>query len=124
MRKFIIERELPAIGSAERQALREAAEKSNATLNELGPDIQWGGKLRRQRPDILRLSGARRGAHTRARHAQRLPGEQDHRSSPDDRPDDRYGVILTRRPRESGGPGLKVGGRPLDARFRRQDERR
>ena len=41
MRKFIIERELPAIGSAERQALREAAQKSNATLRELGPDIQW-----------------------------------------------------------------------------------
>ena len=41
MRKFIIERELPAIGSAERQALREAAQKSNATLKELGPDIQW-----------------------------------------------------------------------------------
>ena len=41
MRKFIIERELPAIGSAERHALREAAQKSNATLKELGPDIQW-----------------------------------------------------------------------------------
>ena len=41
MRKFIIERELQAIGSAERQALREAAQKSNATLKELGPDIQW-----------------------------------------------------------------------------------
>jgi cell division inhibitor SulA len=41
MRKFIIERELPAIGSAERQALKEAAQKSNATLHELGPDIQW-----------------------------------------------------------------------------------
>ena len=41
MHKFIIERELPAIGSAERQALREAAQKSNATLKELGPDIQW-----------------------------------------------------------------------------------
>ena len=32
MRKFIIERELPAIGSAERQTLREAAQKPNATL--------------------------------------------------------------------------------------------
>jgi hypothetical protein len=41
MRKFIIERELPAIGSAERQALREAAQKSNAVLKQLGPDIQW-----------------------------------------------------------------------------------
>ena len=41
MRKFIIERELPAIGSAERAALRDAAQKSNATLKELGPEIQW-----------------------------------------------------------------------------------
>ena len=41
MRKFIIERELTAIGSAERQALREAAQKSNAVLKQLGPDIQW-----------------------------------------------------------------------------------
>ena len=41
MHKFIIERELPAIGSAERQALREAAQKSNAVLKQLGPDIQW-----------------------------------------------------------------------------------
>ena len=41
MRKFVIERELPKIGSAERQALREAAQKSNAVLKELGPDIQW-----------------------------------------------------------------------------------
>ena len=41
MRKYIIERELPAIGSAERQALKEAAQKSNAVLKEFGPDIQW-----------------------------------------------------------------------------------
>ena len=41
MRKYIIERELPAIGSAERAALRDAAAKSNAVLKELGPDIQW-----------------------------------------------------------------------------------
>jgi Nickel responsive protein SCO4226-like len=41
MRKFIIERELPAIGSAAREALTEAAKKSNTVLRELGPDIQW-----------------------------------------------------------------------------------
>src|SRR3984893_939710 len=41
MRKFIIDRQLPAIGSAERQAVREAAQKSNATLKDPGPDIQW-----------------------------------------------------------------------------------
>ena len=32
MRRYIIERELPAIGSAEREALRQAAAKSNETL--------------------------------------------------------------------------------------------
>jgi hypothetical protein len=41
MRRFMIERELPAIGSADREALRAAAQKSNDTLKSLGPDIQW-----------------------------------------------------------------------------------
>ena len=41
MRRFIIEREIPQIGSAERDALRAAAQKSNAALAELAPDIQW-----------------------------------------------------------------------------------
>ncbi len=41
MKKYIIERELPEIGSAEREALKGAAKKSNGALAELGPDIQW-----------------------------------------------------------------------------------
>ena len=41
MRRFIIEREIPAIGSADRDALRAAAKKSNSVLAELAPDIQW-----------------------------------------------------------------------------------
>jgi hypothetical protein len=41
MRKFIIERDLPAIGSAEREQLKAAAAKSNSVLRQLGPDIQW-----------------------------------------------------------------------------------
>ena len=41
MKKYIIERDLPEIGSAEREALKEAAKKSNEALAELGPDIQW-----------------------------------------------------------------------------------
>ncbi len=41
MRKYIIERNLPNIGSAEREALRAAAQKSNEALRSLGPDIQW-----------------------------------------------------------------------------------
>lgn len=41
MRKYIIERELPAVGSLEREELKAAAAKSNAALAELAPDIQW-----------------------------------------------------------------------------------
>jgi hypothetical protein len=41
LRKFIIERDIPAVGSLEREQLRGAAAKSNAALNQLGPDIQW-----------------------------------------------------------------------------------
>lgn len=41
LRKFIIEREIPAIGSFEREQLRAAAAKSNEVLKTLGPDIQW-----------------------------------------------------------------------------------
>jgi hypothetical protein len=41
MRKYVIERDLPSIGSAEREALKEAAKKSNAALQQLAPDIQW-----------------------------------------------------------------------------------
>lgn len=41
MRKYIIERELPKVGTLEREQLRQAACKSNQALRELGPDIQW-----------------------------------------------------------------------------------
>ena len=41
MRRFIIERELPEIGSAERETLRGAAAKSNEVLAQLAPDVQW-----------------------------------------------------------------------------------
>lgn len=39
--KFIIERDIPQVGSLDREQLRGAAAKSNAALRELGPDIQW-----------------------------------------------------------------------------------
>ena len=41
MRKFIIERELPAVGSMAREQLKDAAATSNRALAELAPDIQW-----------------------------------------------------------------------------------
>jgi hypothetical protein len=39
--KFIIERDIPKVGSFEREQLRGAAAKSNEVLRALGPDIQW-----------------------------------------------------------------------------------
>jgi hypothetical protein len=41
MKKFIIERLLPKVGTLEREQLRQAACKSNEALRQLGPDIQW-----------------------------------------------------------------------------------
>ena len=41
LRRFVIEREIPKVGTFEREQLRGAAEKSNGVLQQLGPDIQW-----------------------------------------------------------------------------------
>jgi hypothetical protein len=41
LRKFIIERDIPTVGTLERDQLREAAAKSNSVLRQLSPDIQW-----------------------------------------------------------------------------------
>ncbi len=41
LRKFIIERDIPKVGSFEREQLRGAAAKSNEVLAQLGSDIQW-----------------------------------------------------------------------------------
>ena len=41
LRKFIIERDIPKVGTLEREQLRGAAAKSNEVLRQLGPDIQW-----------------------------------------------------------------------------------
>jgi len=41
MKRFIIERDMPGIGSAQREHFREVAQKSNAVLAKLAPDVQW-----------------------------------------------------------------------------------
>jgi hypothetical protein len=41
LRKFIIERDIPKVGSFEREQLRGAAAKSNEVLDKLAPDVQW-----------------------------------------------------------------------------------
>ena len=41
MKRFVIEREMPSVGTLAREEMRAAAEKSNSVLRELGPDVQW-----------------------------------------------------------------------------------
>jgi hypothetical protein len=41
MKKYMIEREIPKIGTLEQEQVRKAAAKSNQVLHQLGPDIQW-----------------------------------------------------------------------------------
>lgn len=41
LRRFIIERDIPSVGTLDREQLRSAAAKSNEVLRQLGPDIQW-----------------------------------------------------------------------------------
>jgi hypothetical protein len=41
MKEYLIEREIPKVGTLEREQLREAAARSNQVLRQLGPDIQW-----------------------------------------------------------------------------------
>jgi hypothetical protein len=41
MKKYMIEREIPQVGSLQQDQLHAAAAKSNAALREIGPDVQW-----------------------------------------------------------------------------------
>lgn len=41
MRRFVIERSIPKVGTLEREQLRDAAKTSNTALATLSPDIQW-----------------------------------------------------------------------------------
>ena len=41
MRRYIIERDIPQVGSLEREQLKEAAVKSNKALASLAPKVQW-----------------------------------------------------------------------------------
>jgi uncharacterized protein DUF4242 len=41
MKRYVIERDIPKVGSLNREQLHAAATKSNEVLRQLGPDIQW-----------------------------------------------------------------------------------
>ncbi len=41
MRKYIIERDIPKVGSLNREQLKDAAHRSNQVLADLAPKVQW-----------------------------------------------------------------------------------
>jgi hypothetical protein len=41
MKRFVIERSIPGVGTLEREQYRAAAQRSNEALHKLAPDIQW-----------------------------------------------------------------------------------
>ena len=41
MKRFMIERQIPRVGTLEQDQLQQASAKSNQALRQLGPDIQW-----------------------------------------------------------------------------------
>lgn len=41
MHRFVIEREIPSVGSFDRDQLRDASQTSNGALAKLSPKVQW-----------------------------------------------------------------------------------
>ena len=41
MKRYVIEREIPKVGTLERQQLREVSANSNEALAKLSPKVQW-----------------------------------------------------------------------------------
>lgn len=41
MKRYVIERNIPAVGTFEREQLRDASKTSNSALAQLAPRVQW-----------------------------------------------------------------------------------
>ena len=41
MQRYVIEREIPSVGSFDRDQLRDASKTSNGALAQLAPKVQW-----------------------------------------------------------------------------------
>lgn len=41
MKRYVVERDIPGVGSLEQDQLKEAAQKSNDALAQLAPRVQW-----------------------------------------------------------------------------------
>ena len=94
LNRYIIERDIPEVGTLERQQLAEAAAKSNEVLAQLAPDIQWIESY---------VARTRRSAYIsprtrtpQARRNQRFSRDQGDRRFQDDRSDHGKGGLTER----------------------------
>ena len=89
MPRYVIERDIPEVGTFEREALREAAGKSNGVLADMKAEkknIQWEHSYVAGDKTFCIYLADERGAHPRARGEEWVPGERRHRGAQDDRP--------------------------------------
>ena len=89
LRKFIIERDIPKVGTFEREQLRAAAAKSNEVLHQLGPDIQWVESYVADNKTFCVYLAKDEAIIRKHAEGQRLSGDKGHRSEEDDRSDHR-----------------------------------
>jgi len=80
MKKYIIERDIPKVGTLEREQLRQAAAKSNKVLEQLGPDIQWSESFIAADKMFCVYLANRRAVIRKHAELRRLSGKQDHRN--------------------------------------------
>ena len=93
LRKFIIERDIPKVGTFERDQLQSRGGEIKSGPASARPRHPMGRELCRRRQDVLRLSRPGRSHHPQARRDQRFSRHQDHRGAQDDRPDDGEGGV-------------------------------
>lgn len=108
MRRFIIERDIPDIGSAEREQLRAAAGQSNSVLRAMqseGKAIQWEHSYVAGDKTFCVYVCDEPGADRRARRAQRVPGDGGHRGRQDHRSHHREGLA----PKDAGMARIDFG---------------
>ncbi len=63
MPKFVIERDMPNVGSLTPEQLTAASQTSCKVLRELGPSIQWIQSYVTPQQDVLHLQRPQRGDH-------------------------------------------------------------
>ena len=101
MKRYVIERDLPGVGSMNREQLKGAATTSNGALAKLSGKAQWEHSYVVDDKTFCIYLADSEACGAGACQAERFPGEQGHGSAQRHRSDD--GEFLMRRRRHAGG---------------------